>query len=85
MGDKAVALSLMKPETLRDHSDDNSLFVHLYHAVKVVTAAKDRMWEVLKEMVSNGDEELLQYGWKEHEYSESFSRMKFNRLWERFQ
>jgi hypothetical protein len=83
LGAMDQALSLLNTQNL-GKTDEHSLYVHLYHVVGKVKAARPRMWEELKEMVQKQDESLVRYGWKQHEYTEEASKHKFEQLWDRF-
>ncbi|KAI0095232.1 hypothetical protein BDY19DRAFT_916882 [Irpex rosettiformis] len=85
IGEAEEAYTMVKMENLLNN-DHHSLYVHLYHAVRVVHACKERMWDELKEMVWRGDESLRKYGWeKEEDWTEGGTRKKFKKLWERFE
>ena len=67
------------------NNDHHSLYVHLFHAVQMVHACKERMWEELLELVLRGDESLRDFGWtKEEDWTEAGSKRKFKKLWEQF-
>ncbi|GBE77747.1 hypothetical protein SCP_0106290 [Sparassis crispa] len=61
--------------------DENSLYMHLFSAVRRVLSVKEAMWEELINRVVKRDESLRKYGWTAaDDYTEDSSRRKFDAL-----
>ncbi|KAJ3548860.1 hypothetical protein NMY22_g1106 [Coprinellus aureogranulatus] len=74
---------LFSLDQLRQMSE-RSLAMHLYRAVQTILACQEAMWEELKDRIRNRREELIPFGWDDDELSELKSRLRFERLIERF-
>ena len=74
---------LFSLDQLREMSE-RSLAMHLYRAVQTILACQEAMWEELKDRIRNRREELIPFGWDDDELSELKSRVRFEKLIDRF-
>lgn len=65
--------------------DEHTLFIQLRRAVAMVLAAREAMWEELKDIIERDKELLMRvYGWQHADFDEDMSRQIFDALVERY-
>lgn len=63
---------------------NETLFMHLYQATRMVLGTKEAMWEELYKRIDAKDPTLAKYGWTT-EYTEWESREKFDTLLDEYE